>query len=80
MDQECPQMPAYVSVRTAYSEYDYRNSMLNTLLNRQAYANMSIYVIDTPDILWKYGTRMLAVRYIFMPTYDNVCPPYLTYE
>ena len=44
---KCQQMPACVGVRTAYSAYDYRN----TLLNRQAYAKMSIYVTDTPDIL-----------------------------
>ena len=36
--------------------------MLNMSLNRQAYADMSIYVADTPDILQKYGTNTLAVR------------------
>ena len=34
------------------------------------------YAINTLAV--RYCT--VAVRYIFMPTYGNVCPPYLTYE
>ena len=52
----------------------YASCMLNTLLNRPAYANMSIYVADTlqircryvadtSDIRQKYVTHALLIRY-----------------
>ena len=41
----------------------YASCMLNTLLNRPAYAKMSIYVADTLQIRQKYVTHALLIRY-----------------
>ena len=38
------------------------------------------YARHTFEVRYLYAINTLAVRYIFMPTYGNVCPPYLTYE
>ena len=45
------------------------------------------YARHTLEVRYSYAINTLvvryctvAVRYIFMPTYGNVCPPYLTYE
>ena len=41
----------------------YASCMLNTLLNRPAYAKMSIYVADTLQIRQTYVRSMLLMRY-----------------
>ena len=41
----------------------YARCMLNTLLNRPAYAKMSIYVADTSDIRQKFVTHALLMCY-----------------
>ena len=40
----------------------YASCMLNTLLNRPAYANMSIYVADTLQIRCRYVADTLQIR------------------
>ena len=50
LDQECPQMPAYVSVRTAYSEYDYRNN---------------VKYITQSSICYRYARHTLEVWYSY---------------
>ena len=52
----------------------------NTLLNRQAYAKMSIYVSDTFQIRHTYVTSTLPMRYQYasctVHIHDSVSPAY----
>ena len=38
------------------------------------------YARYTLEVRYSHAINTLAVRYIFTPTYVNVCSPYLTYE
>ena len=40
----------------------YASCMVDTLLNRQAYAKMSVYVVDMSDICEKYVTHALSIH------------------
>ena len=69
LDRECPQMSTNASVCRRMNSVCRRMTSvlcvwlpLNTLLNRQAYAKMSIYVADTPEVRYSYAINTLAVR------------------
>ena len=55
-------VPIYAGDTPAIRQ-SYASCTLNTLLNRQAYAKMSIHVVDTSDIRYKYVTHALSMRY-----------------
>ena len=88
---KCPQMSAYdqrtmrmatVIIRKLYVKYVTQSSGI-----RQDVHIRCRYARHTLEVRYSYAINTLAVRYctvavryIFMPTYGNACPPYLTYE
>ena len=51
----------------------YARCMLNTLLNRPAYAKMSIYVADTLQIRCRYVADTLQIRCRYVADTSEVC-------
>ena len=73
---KCQRMSAYESVLCVWIPYEYVKYVTQSSGIRQDVHIRCRYVRHTLEVRYSYAINTLTVRYIFMPTYDNICPPY----